>query len=457
MKWDLQDWVNYYVVEDRWSWLSNMLAGHPKVYEAGKLTDFLVCSACKGFFVTQEGHSCPGGQLLSFHDAKYDETVRRAFVHEWVGSVIYEPKGRFKEFQHCSAQVISHGFIESFCQKLLHNADSLLNEAIQLFEGGHHARAAFLALLAQEELVRMYWAHIEGVNSDGRFYQFPIKGCAPGFTFQRFYLALRGLRLKSWCYEKPFVEGLDMMDHDAKLAVVKIHTPFLTTSLQTPLVTLDHFSKYELLYGDVQRLPELLRYIDLDCRSGVLSTPDSGISQREAFDHIALTCGILHDWAEHGFWSWSFEYKRFIDHAQKRYQQFLDQYNGIQSEVFPKPRLTPGDKAILAFMESLEDLGDLIERRVVYPAQTPKGRLLTPVTIEIRHGKKYFFASIAKLEIVEEGETSEAAVKNCLDTLFQVLKSYENTPSEQLSKGASAHWKRLQVVAASSHGRHSTK
>lgn len=67
--------------------------------------------------------------------------------------------------------------------------------------------------------------------------------------------------------------------------------------------------------------------------------------------------------------------------------------------------------------------------------------------VEVRRGAEWFLAAIPELEIVEEGRTPDAAVKNCLETLFELLRSYARTPPQELSPKARAHWKRLQAVA----------
>lgn len=104
------------------------------------------------------------------------------------------------------------------------------------------------------------------------------------------------------------------------------------------------------------------------------------------------------------------------------------------------------DKAVKDFAASLEDLGRVVEAQTLYESPTPKGRLRAPVTVEVRRGKEWFFAAIPELEMVEEGRTPDAAVTNCLETLFEVMASYASTPAEQLSEGARAHWERLQAV-----------
>lgn len=107
------------------------------------------------------------------------------------------------------------------------------------------------------------------------------------------------------------------------------------------------------------------------------------------------------------------------------------------------------------FAQALESLGSVVETRLVYESPVAKGCLRVPVAVEVRRGTTWFFAAIPELEIVEEGHTPDAAVKNCLETLFVLLRSYASTPPKKLSRGARAHWKHLQAVAQlTDDGRH---
>jgi hypothetical protein len=99
------------------------------------------------------------------------------------------------------------------------------------------------------------------------------------------------------------------------------------------------------------------------------------------------------------------------------------------------------------FAKSSEELGPLVETRLVYESPTAKGHLRTPLPVEVRRGRKWFFAVIPRLEIVEEGRTPDDAVTRCFETLFEIMKSYAHMSSQQLSQDARDHWKRLQAVA----------
>ncbi|MBI1741606.1 hypothetical protein HYR54_00885 [Candidatus Acetothermia bacterium] len=123
-----------------------------------------------------------------------------------------------------------------------------------------------------------------------------------------------------------------------------------------------------------------------------------------------------------------------------------------------KPNTTMA-ATIKAFAESLHELGPLVETRLLYQSPTSKGKLRTPITVEVHRGREWFFAAVPELEILEEGETPDAAVKHCLETLFEIMDSYANTPLQDLSEDARAHWKRLKTVAELTkvNGRHSKK
>jgi hypothetical protein len=72
--------------------------------------------------------------------------------------------------------------------------------------------------------------------------------------------------------------------------------------------------------------------------------------------------------------------------------------------------------------------------------------------VEAHHGSLLPFQ---RWGIVEEGRTPEAAVKRCLETLFELMRSYTNTPPQELSQQAHAHWRQLQAVAQlTRNGRH---
>jgi len=103
-------------------------------------------------------------------------------------------------------------------------------------------------------------------------------------------------------------------------------------------------------------------------------------------------------------------------------------------------------EAIHHFKESLKDLGPLVEVRTLYQLPTSAGNLQLPITLEIRQNGSFFFASIADLEMVEEGRTREKAVLNCLETLFEIYHSYARIPSEQLTEGARVFLNRLRGI-----------
>jgi hypothetical protein len=125
--------------------------------------------------------------------------------------------------------------------------------------------------------------------------------------------------------------------------------------------------------------------------------------------------------------------------------------------VVPKKQVKPmtSSKAAREFIQSLADLGPLVETRVLYESPVPQGRLQAPLLVEVRRSASWFFAALPALGIVEEGRTPEAAVKRCLETLFELLRSYTNTPPQELSQQAHAHWRQLQAVARlTRNGRH---
>lgn len=99
------------------------------------------------------------------------------------------------------------------------------------------------------------------------------------------------------------------------------------------------------------------------------------------------------------------------------------------------------------FAKALQELGPLVETRLVYESPTAKGRLKAPLEVEVRRGREWFFAVIPHLEIIEEGHTPDDAVTRCFETLFAVIESYAYTSPQQLSQDARDHWKQLQAVA----------
>ncbi|MCS6903524.1 MAG: hypothetical protein NZO41_04535 [Candidatus Bipolaricaulota bacterium] len=109
------------------------------------------------------------------------------------------------------------------------------------------------------------------------------------------------------------------------------------------------------------------------------------------------------------------------------------------------------------FAQALNSLGSLVETRWVYESPVMLGRLQRPVMVEVRRGAEWFFAAIPELEIVEEGHTPDAAVKHCLETLFELLRSYARTPPQELSRKARAHWRRLQTLAQLGNDGHHRK
>ena len=100
-----------------------------------------------------------------------------------------------------------------------------------------------------------------------------------------------------------------------------------------------------------------------------------------------------------------------------------------------------------SFAKTLEELGPLLETRLIYESPTAKGRLKAPLAVEVRRGQDWFFAVIPHLEIIEEGHTPDDAVVRCFETLFEVMRSYAHTAPQQLSPDARTHWKQLQAVA----------
>lgn len=353
--WNKPQWKTF-ILKDKayWRMVSNLLSGHPKLYQAGSFQKFLVCTACNQFLTVQEVHSCPGGKLLSWQDATHgNDAAREAFAHAWLESVFYNLPEGLKPWG--AAQEVPAQLLDDFKRELLTNADDLVDEATLLFKKAKYARAAFLALVAQEELVKMTWASIESQNRITHFYLFPIEGCKPGFTFQRLSLAIRGLRLEIYSQgvEKfNWNKEYNLLEHDTKLALVKLSENFFLGRRHS-LLTLDHYNKYRLLYEKAENLPELCRYVDLGFHHGTVVIPNILMSREQAHDHILFAAALCHDWAEHGFCDHTGKarvigpYDMFHERAHQRYQDFMNSHHDIQSQIFPTPRLTKEEKAKL--------------------------------------------------------------------------------------------------------------
>jgi hypothetical protein len=363
--WSQAEWESF-ILRDRdyWDMVSTLLSGHPKLYLAGGFDKFLVCTACEQFVTAQEAHSCPNGSLLSWKDATSgDEVARTAFAHAWIKSVFYKPPKGLK--RRGPAQEVPAQLLIDFKQELLRNADSLIDEAILLFQNQRYPRAALLALVAQEELVKMGWASIEAQNPLTYFYLFPIEGCKPGFTFQRLSLAMRGLRLETrsrGVEQFKWEEKYNLLKHEAKLAIVKLAVGYFLAHRGSTILELEHYDKYRLLYGKAEKpldrkaeKPlERYRYVDIDFDHSALAIPDKVVSREEAYDHIVFAAALCHDWAWHGLCDQTGRirdfgpYEDFVERAQQRYQNLLSSYGDIKSEVFPTPHLTEAERIRLA-------------------------------------------------------------------------------------------------------------
>lgn len=354
--WSEKEWEEF-ILKDKnyWQMVENLLCGHPKLYQAGSFNGFFVCTACDKFFTVQEAHSCPTGRLLAWSNVSQgNEEARKAFVRAWLKSIFYKlPKG-LKPWG--AAKEVPAQLLDDFKHKLLENADSLIDEAILLFENKKYPRASFLALVAQEELVKMVWASIESQNRTTHFYLFPIEGCKPGFTFQRLSLAIRGLRLEthsSGLEEFKWKKEYDLLQHDTKLALVKLPSNYFLNRLRDSILQLEHYDKYRLLYARTDKSPEQCRYVDFDFHHGTVISPDKAVSREQAYDHILFAAALCHDWAEHGFCNHTGKvsvvgpYNEFRERAHQRYQDFMNSHCDCQSQIFPTPKLTDEEKAKL--------------------------------------------------------------------------------------------------------------
>ena len=341
--WDANHWESFILTDkDYWDMVFNNLAGHPKLYQAGSYEDFLVCTGCHQFFTRQEAHTCSTGVMVSFQEVvQGDKRARQAFAHAWLKSVIYIPSN-FKP--RGAAQKVPDALMGEWRRALLSNADSLVDEAVLLFNNSKFPRAGLLALVAQEELVKMFWASLKGQNQTMHFYLFPIKGCKPGFTFQRLSLAIRGLRLETIAHSERFSKKnqYNLLDHDNKLAIVRFSHPFFTRIVQ-PILTLDHYRKYRLLYGETEQLSARCRYVDLDFNHGTITIPGTEMPRGQTYDHTLFAAALCHDWSEHGLCDQSGrirsfgQHEEFLNRTQQRYQDFLGLHPDIKSQVFPTP------------------------------------------------------------------------------------------------------------------------
>lgn len=342
-RWDKAHWVKHFV--KKWDFVSPLLGSHPKLHQARRPENFLACSECHEFFTAQEPHTCPQcGSLYSLKEAaRGDESARSAFVQAWLKTAWsslpcgLRPRGPAKK--------IPAQFMKEFRQSLLYNADDLIDESILLFDNMRYPRAGFLALVAQEELVKMAWASIADQNRNSYFYQFPMEGCKPGFVFPRFYLALRGLRLichSSFDHQFKCEADYDMLDHDSKLAIVKSPREIAMLSHYSPILTVTHVQKYSEVYAKIDRLPERCRYVDLNFDHAKLGRPEQAMTREHAYDQILFASALCHDWAAHGLCAqsgnvWNAgEFDRFRKRARQRYDKFLKGHQ-IKSEIFPKP------------------------------------------------------------------------------------------------------------------------
>lgn len=357
--WDASHWGRFIIAnKDYYDMVLNNLGGHHKLYQARSYEDFLVCTGCYQFFTKQETHTCSTGVMVSFQEVvQGDKRACKAFAHAWLESVLYTPSKNFKP--RGAARGIPNALMGKWRRALLSNADNLVDEAILLFNNSKFPRAGLLALVAQEEFVKMFWASIEGQNRETYFYLFPIEGYKPGFTFQRLYLAMRGLRLETTADSHERFsnneerKNYDLLDHDKKLAIVRASRPFFSRSAQL-ILTLDHHRKYRLLYGESKQLSARCRYVDLDFRHSIFTIPDTEMPRGQAYDHTLFAAALCHDWSEHGFCDQSGKVRLFGPHegflkrTQQRYQDFLGLHPDTKSQVFPTPQFTTAEKAQLA-------------------------------------------------------------------------------------------------------------
>lgn len=359
MSWDVSDWEDYIVSDDRyWQQVYISITNHRNMAGAGKPEDMFVCETCLGMGTASKlVNCCSDKHLYSLAETSNNEIAKRCFIRGWVMHMIRsankpKPKGTDK--------IITEDEALDYLRSLLQNIDSLIDEAIFLFEHNKYQRAGFLALVAKEEIVKMVWFSIENINREGVFFKFPIKGCRPGFTYRRLYLASRGLRLDYGSNESGYDMQFnlhpeyDMEDHDKKLKMAMNPSNFLIGHRGMQILSLDHFGKYYYLYRNEEQLIEYLRYVDIDFDHSQLNKPWTKMSREKAYDRILFAAALCHDWAEHGGYLGSngrlldpCKLREFRDRARKRFEDFLAQHSDIRGEVFPAPSLSEDEKQVL--------------------------------------------------------------------------------------------------------------
>ncbi len=359
MSWDIQDWEDeIFRDKRRWEQVYIAITDHRKMRGACRVEDMYICDNCLTLGTQPPLKCCDDERIHSLADNKTDETGKRSFIRSWVNHVTksaskLKPKGSDREVTVAEAQ--------EYLASLRLNVNQLIDDAITLFEKGSYQIAGFLALVAEEELVKMVWFSLEHMNRCTPEFSYPIKDAKPGFTFKRLYLASKGLRFK-WEYAETGWKGFfdlqdgkyDMADHDQKLKMAMDLSNFMMGYRGTQIMELDHFGKYYALYHHEKKLIKYLRYVDLDFDHSRLQKPWNLMTQEQAFDRICFAAALCHDWNPHGgFLSeggkpihheamWEFQRQ-----SRKRYDDFLNAHHDISSRVFPVPHLTGEEKDLL--------------------------------------------------------------------------------------------------------------
>lgn len=296
-----------------------------------------------------------------------NEQAKRAFIRAWIHSLQPDEFLREEGFKVQGTDTeLDDDEAFDYQYKLRVNIESLIDEAILLFDNGFYRRAGFLALVALEETMKMGWFSVFHINKNSADFTYPLYGCKPGFTYKRVWLTYKGLRhtIKQTEREREksshrlrekfkFLSGQNMENHLHKLQMAV--DPSNTFMGLGSIVKLENAQKYYVTYKEFHQNDNVLeycRYIDIDFDHS--SIPELGMTRQQAFDHILFASAMLPDWAEHAGYR-NFAQRdhadesanTFIDRNYKKHKAFLNRYSDIGSDVFPTATITDKERETL--------------------------------------------------------------------------------------------------------------
>lgn len=367
MAWQLDDWEEY-IVRNWTRWEARIAFTTHEKWQSVKDADrIFACENCLNVFTDVETDDCDNPSHYPMSQSPSNEQAKRAFVRVWINAL--QPRELMPEKDmnvRGTDTELTDDEAFDYQFKLRSNIESLIDEAMLLFDNSFRRRAGFLALVALEETMKMGWFSIFHINKDRSHFIYPLYGCKPGFTYKRVWLVYKGLRHRMPQTEREreesagglrekfrFVPGQNMENHLHKLQMaVDPRNTFLGSS---SLLELENTQKYYTMYKEFHQNDDVLeycRYIDIDFDHSCI--PELGMTQQQAFDHILFASAMLPDWAEHaGYRNFSQRdhadesANSFIARNQDKYKAFLERYSDISSDIFPSAALTDEERQIL--------------------------------------------------------------------------------------------------------------